>query len=310
MFTSRRLWSKAVRHVLAVHGLSAGPIASTFPGSCPVFLVNAGRRPLLVKFYPPMCIRDWTTESAALDAVGRSGRPPVPGIVAHGVLCDRTRWPYLVLSPLAGRPLREVWRRIPIRDRLAIMTTAGRMLGALHRIRPPRGVAPLNLPKLAREALHAYGKAGVFTPYLLREMRTHFRALGRSVAGSRRSLLHADLNEDHVIVQLCGGRWRVTGFIDFGDAQTGDPLYEWMPSWYGLLAQDPAYFTAFRRGYRPRLVVTPAWRERAAAFVLAHRFGPPTILRALDQLGVRPLTLDWTALRDLIVPPALERRGR
>jgi hygromycin-B 7''-O-kinase len=308
MFTSRRLWSKAVRHVLSVHGLPAGPIASTFPGSCPVFLVNAGRRPLLVKYYPPMCIRDWTTESASLDAVGRRGRPPVPKIVARGVLDDRTRWPYLVLSPLAGRPLREVWRRIPVRDRLAVLTTAGRMLGELHQIRPPSGVAPLDLAKLARDALRAYRKAGVFRPALLREMAVRFRELGRSVAGSRRSLLHADLNEDHVIARSRDGRWRVTGFIDFGDAQTGDPLYEWMPSWYGLLAQDPAYFKAFQRGYRPRLVVTPAWRERAAAFVLAHRFGPPTILRALEQLGVRPSTLRWPALRDLIVPPALERR--
>jgi Ser/Thr protein kinase RdoA (MazF antagonist) len=199
---------------------------------------------------------------------------------------------------------------MPVRDRLAVLTTAGRMLGALHQIRPPSGVAPLKIPQLAREALRSYRKANVFTPALLREMDAHFQALSRPLAGSRRSLLHADLNEDHVIVLRRGGRWRVTGFIDFGDAQTGDPVYEWMPSWYGLMAQDAAYFKAFRRGYLPRLTVTPAWRERAAAFVLAHRFGPPTILRAIKQLGVRPSTLDWHALRDLIVPPALAPHPR
>ena len=210
-----------------------------------------------------------------LDAL--RGRLPVPRIVAHGSLRDRVEWRYLILRPVGGRPVREVWPRMSVPERHAVAAAAGRFLNALHRVPPPR-----------------------------------------SLRGRRGVLLHADLNEDHVIVRRRHGRWRFAGVIDFADARTGDPLGEWMPVWLGLLRHDPGLLRSFLRGYAPRLQITRRWRARAAAAVMAHMYGLRTVRDLLRRDGLRLRGLGRASLRDWLWPPALEaisigggrRRGR
>jgi Ser/Thr protein kinase RdoA (MazF antagonist) len=298
VFPKAGTWRPGVRAVCARHGLPARRLSTTPPGTCVVFRAGPKR---LVKLFPPMVARDAAVEAAALEAARRAGIP-VPRLVARGVLEDRVAWPYLILEPVPGRPFREVLARMPRRDRVAVMASVGRMLRALHRLRIPlpRPAWPRRIRLLTGAALAAYRRAGSFSPALRRDLARRLPRLTRPTGSPR--LLHADLNEDHVLVACRRGRWIVTGLIDFADAEAGDPMYEWMPLWLGLMGRDPALCRSFLRGYAPGVRVTEAWADRAAAFVLIHAFGPGSVLAALRRDRVDPAALDWAGLRDRVGP--------
>ena len=300
IFRRRNAWLPAVRHILARHGLPRKRIGSTFPGTCAVYSAGSGRNRVLVKIFPPMAAKDRATEASALGLTGKAGLP-VPLVLAGGMLEDRVSWGYLVLKPVFGRAIRTASDRIPRLQLLKIMRTAGEILRRLNAIAPrlPGGNSWRSRRRhLAGKALSTYRRAGTFPPPLQRELERTLAGLTAPRKGFRPVLLHADFNEDHVLVAETGGAWSVAGIIDFGDATAGDPGYEIMPVWLGLTNRSPALFRAFMRGYRPGWKPTPAWRNRAAAFILMHQFAPPGIIQLLK--GKNPST--WPALVRILLP--------
>ena len=301
-FRNRRIWMPAVRAILARHGYRMRGTSRILPGTAAAFLVSDPPRRVLLKIFPPFPSGDLESERAALGLV--RARVPVPRAIASGVLRDRVKWQYLLLDPLPGVPLVTVARRIPAPALARIARTAGRMLRAVNAV---RGHALLALPRSrrpVRPVVHAFiprsiaalARAGAVTPGLARRLpgllRTLTRPRGRPV------LIHADLNADHVLVARTRGTWRVTGLIDFGDAYAGDPCCELMPVWLGLAGRDPAVFRAFLRGWgRGRPGHGRFDRDRAAAFVISHRFWPEGVHGFLHG---RRLT-SWESLRDAVL---------
>ena len=160
---------------------------------------------------------------------------------------------------------------------------------------------------LVSQALASYRKAGIFSSEMERELAEILPRLTRPVNRFRPVLVHGDFNEDHVIVRRIAGRWRVVGVIDFGDVELGDPAYEWLPLWFGLMRRDPAFLRAFMRRYEPGMRLTAKWRDRTAAFILAHRFGPPTVIGMMKEQEVQGSHRTWGELRDWLWPPLAER---
>lgn len=301
MFTRSAIWRPAVRDVLRRHGIALRRIQGTFPGTSAVFRSETDRGDLLAKFFPPMIAGDARREAAALGALADVRGLAVPRLVASGILRDRTVWRYLILRPLPGRPIREVKRRMSRADHLASMRAVGRRLRAIHAVPVPAGVPPLNLRRLILNALREYRNADVFPPALIQDLRRRLPRLTRSTGRPR--LLHADLYEDHLIMNRINGRWRATGVIDLADAAAGDPMYEWMPVRLGFRWSDPKFFLAAVRARHPGLRLTARWRDRSAAYMLIHRFGPRALLDQLKKESVSTNTMTWTGLRDWLVPP-------
>jgi aminoglycoside phosphotransferase (APT) family kinase protein len=90
---------------------------------------------------------------------------------------------------------------------------------------------------------------------------------------ARPRLLHADLTEDHLLIDPKAGRWAMSGLLDWADAEVGDPYYDWVALWFSICRRQRPLFEAFRRGYDPVSVVGSIDRERLAAFTFLHRFG-------------------------------------
>jgi len=284
MFTRRSLFRGAVQEILRHHGLPAGRLARTFPGTCAVFMVGRGRNTLLVKLFPPMTAGDWEAERHALSRL--RGRVPVPQVVAEGTLPDRSVWRYLVLKPVPGVAFREAVARMPHRDIMEVMRAVGQALRAVHRIRvrgpmPGRRVEwPGRMRGITRDALRAYRESGLFTARALEDMRRRLPVLIRPRVKPPYPLLHADLNEDHVMVRRAGGRWRFAGIIDWGDAEAGEPAYEWFPLWTGLMDRRMDRLHAFLAGYgKGGAMGNPVHGRRAAAIIACHRFAPSYHLR-------------------------------
>jgi hygromycin-B 7''-O-kinase len=60
-----------------------------------------------------------------------------------------------------------------------------------------------------------------------------------------RALLHADLTSSNVMIGNSGGRWNVTGSIDFADALIGAPVYDLSPPALLIAQSDRTSFKRF-----------------------------------------------------------------
>lgn len=87
------------------------------------------------------------------------------------------------------------------------------------------------------------------------------------MAVPRRSLLHGDCQPDHVYVDRLG---RVAAFIDWGDAATGDPLWDiavltahhahrWTPSASRAASSRPPTLSCGRTGSSGTWALPPGW---------------------------------------------------
>lgn len=73
---------------------------------------------------------------------------------------------------------------------------------------------------------------------------------GGKAIGSLPRLLHGDLNADHILGDMDeNGEWTCSGVIDFGDARTGEPLYDLVPLHFGLFKLDKQLLSEFLDAY-------------------------------------------------------------
>jgi Ser/Thr protein kinase RdoA (MazF antagonist) len=206
----------------------------------------------------------------------REAGVPVPRVLALDVSKRCIAHACLILDEVPGRPLRS-FREAPAEYR-DLCRELGSHLRRLHdvtveaygwldrfsfisqdRVRGQHRTWP--------DAVHA--SLGRATELLRREhliadafVRSVDRALATHeplLALSRASLLHGDLDDTHVFVET--QRRQIAGIIDFGDAMSGDPAWDFAR--FGLLS-EPVELDDLLSGY-----------------LLDHRLAPPTAARAL-----------------------------
>ena len=103
-------------------------------------------------------------------------------------------------------------------------------------------------------------------------------------------LLNGDLTEDHILLQQNGGKWRISGLIDFGDALVGPREYEWVALWFGALDSDYGCLAAFMKSYDPSIKLDDAFFHRMMAFTFVHEFGMDIIAWILERMGSPQIT--------------------
>ncbi len=297
LLTRTAPWRGVVRAVIRRHGLPPGRILRTTIGTCATFEVRpAGGGPYIVKVFPPMVAGDADREFAALSWLAGALPVRVPRVLAGGYLFYRLDWPYLVLERLPGRPWREVRKLASPRDRARMARKLGSALAALHRARPPKAsFGPWGrFVRRRLEALRRDPDLARFTPLAA--------PLGRLPG---RILLHADATADHVMMERRGGRWLMTGLIDFADARLGHPVYELPAVWLDALDRDRRLLEEFLAGYgNGRRGRESAWREHAAGACLLHEFASRDLPRLARERGVSLPSVSPSAFRDWLFPPS------
>jgi aminoglycoside phosphotransferase (APT) family kinase protein len=175
---------------------------------------------------------------------------PIPEPTEYGV-----RHLLLVGDPLEGDPPEEA--------STALGRELGSFLQALHAVDPAEAVA-----HGAVDAATAAAEKAVFLdevrarvlPLLPEAAQPAAADLLRRVGGVRTSLVHADIGPEHLLVR----NGRISGIIDWTDAEIGDPALDL--SW--LLNHAPA---AVAEDVAETYRVTPELRRRAHDW---HRLGP------------------------------------
>lgn len=296
IFTDESLWRPVVERVwgsdpalqAATNITTPAHIEAGYPGTCAVFVVDGVA---VIKFFPPMVARDYDRERTAYGLVGGLS-PHLPRLLAEGVFHDRILWPYLILSRLPGEAWREARAGMSRAGQLGVLGELGLIMRQTH-----------NLPLPATGPWPAASDWPLFVaarrPRVAAELREHRSLTGHLVREiellvketdwftARPCLLHADLTEDHLLVDWYDGRWSLSGLIDWADAEVGDPYYEWVALWFSICRRDVGLFSAFLSAYDPALRPEAVQASRLLTCTALHRFGANIINETLSEAEQR-----------------------
>jgi hygromycin-B 7''-O-kinase len=264
-------WLPALREICRREALDPATLAMAPPGSHVVFWAGPHR---LIKLFYTVWASDEVSERVSLAHLTGWPDIPVPRLIAGGEL---EGWPYLVLEPVDGTPLNEVWDEVPADDRLAICRRLGQVLAELHAV-PTDGLEALTRDwkafvaerRIAQSAEQLErGADPAWLPMIDAFLDEALLALDRSCPTV---LLDADITDEHVLLERRDGHWQMTGLIDFGDAMLGDPLYEFVAT-TSITGNDEGLRRALYHGYGfTDEMLDDLLVQRVTAYAFLHQF--------------------------------------
>ncbi len=317
VFTDVQVWAAAVRAIARRAELPVHTIEPGYPGTNAVFVVNRRSAaptapPFVVKIYAPFCHEDYTIERELHPLLTQYPALPVPALLHHGVLAEAARWPYLVLTFLPGKPIREVRTQIPRPNRVEIARDLGQRIGVLHAI-PTASLKALDAspeawralaPTYLAQTLAHLRRETALPPHLVDALAGFAAPVLDRPGPTAGVLVSGDLTEDHLLLRQDGPRWTLSGLIDFADAVVAPRDYEWPALWFGALDRDPAGLQAFMAAYDPHQTLDQGFYHRAMAFTVLHEFGGLMIAQTLRRLGDPAIQTPQMLLQHLWGGPA------
>lgn len=284
----RARWLPAVSALAEAHGLAGVALQDLGGGN----LVVAAGTNHVIKLTAPVFRREIDAEAAALAHIGAA--LPVPRLIAHG---EWLGWPFVILTRLPGAGIGSCRAVVPAAQLQALLRAVGAALRSLHSLVPPASLPGERWAAyLARESVACVPRqrAWGLAPALVDDL-PGFLAKVALAPLPPEVLLHADLTHENVIVRNLDGRWELSGLIDFGDAMTGDPLFDLVAPALLIGRGDPALIAALLDGYQiPRAQRDATLRRRLMALAALHRWndlsryagwvGPVTRVEALSRV--------------------------
>ncbi|WGS21336.1 MULTISPECIES: phosphotransferase [unclassified Bradyrhizobium] len=296
--TSR--WLPVAREIADGHGLrcDAPHVFSTGTN-----LVIGIGDDLILKIFPPFLRPQFVSERAALMQLRGRLCIPIPEIAAVG---ERDRWPYLVITRLAGVVGSEVWPSLPDAQKERVLTEIGAVIAEVQRV-PPGALSAIE----PRWDVYMRGQ--------IAQCRARHERLGlpqKLLAGlddllrdaaelipmnAPPVILVGEYIPENFLLARSGDGWHVAGLFDFGDVQTGWGEYDLLgPSAFmaaGHLRRVRSLFDGFGIS---REDVTFALKRRLMALMLLHRASDP--VRHICIEGWPEKVGDLVQLLELIWP--------
>jgi hygromycin-B 7''-O-kinase len=315
-FTDAAYWRPYVEAICARHGLApCSVVRAGLPGSHPVFLVEEH---WAVKLYTDMFggAESFPIERELYRLFACMPQLPTPALIAEGALFEADGgwpWPYIITQVVPGTSLGEVRERVAPADMEQVAAYLGDIVRQLHALPAPDvgRLKPSWEPFLGFLELQRAGctdnqrRWNALPEILLAQIDAYLPSpehlVDRSVAPT---LMHGDLNADHVLGVWQANHWCPTGIIDFGDARVGDVFYELIALHLGLFGCDKRLLRIFLDRYAPGLDRSPDFVERAMSMTLLHEFA---VLRSVfeqfpEARDIRNLADLAALIWDLTVP--------
>jgi hygromycin-B 7''-O-kinase len=257
VYADTPVWLPAMRAICVRHELDASALRRGALGTHVVF--HAG--PQVIKLFCPLWEGDVVAERAVLEHVRGL---PTPELVAQGQV---EGWPYIVMTCVPGTPAGAVWDHLDRGVRIDVVRQLGGLMRTLHS-QPPLAELATDWDAFLRERIarcDSHHSAPEPWRSWIRE-----RVEGFSEPPFDPVLLSADITDDHVLLGVQEGRWRITGLIDFGDAMMGHPHYEFVASLGCYTFGQPELSRGLVEAYG--LALTPELAERLTTYCLLHKF--------------------------------------
>jgi hygromycin-B 7''-O-kinase len=220
------VWRQAAALICARHGITHTSLKRSTQGENIIFLVD---ETYVVKIFAPLR-ENYLRETAALKFAQGKLSIRTPELIHTGEI---EGWSYLVMTQLAGHASREVWAETGRRDRFEIISRLGVAMSELHAPAAPLQTA---LDRDWREFIERQARSSVERQRSCGASRAWLESLPGYIAArlplleadSRPVFLHGDIHAGNVLLAEEGGRWRITGLIDFGDSLCGSKEYEFV----------------------------------------------------------------------------------
>jgi len=258
VYSDTAIWLPAMKAIAARHGLEGSELRRATLGTNVVFRTQRH----ILKLFSGLWRKDYIAEYEALRHVQGL---PTPQIVAVGEL---EGWPYLVLTVVPGIPAQAVWGHLDQSSQAGIIETLGGMLGQLHAHSPVAALAT-DWPAFLGDRLATWEDhhqvEGQWRGWI------EARVSGFAEPPFSPVLLNADITEDHLLLSERGGRWEVTGLIDFGDAKMGHPYYEFAAPFAFYTFGCPRLSRLLVESYG--LSLSAEVMDRMTTYCLLHEYG-------------------------------------
>jgi hygromycin-B 7''-O-kinase len=301
LFTRVEVWEPLVREICRRHSLGTPrEIRAGYPGSHAVFVVGDA---VVVKIAAPFWREDFAREQELYRLLEDRDELLAPRLLASGIIEAGQPWPYFLMVRRPGARIADVWPEVPPRDRHRIAEHLGRMTRVLHDFPVDQLPWPDATSAAWREFVERqlagcvvhHGEKESLPEHLLEQLPDYLASIGPLCpADFRPRLLNCDITEDHVLLSRVGGRWEITGWIDFGDARVGDPEYEWVAVGLGALASEVDVIRRFLTAYGWEWW-GEAFNRRMLAWSLLHLFSD--MRPFLERLGGADRVRDLEELR-------------
>jgi hygromycin-B 7''-O-kinase len=284
-------WTGSALEICRLTGLDCGRAERAGGSEHVVVLVDDG---LAIKVYRPGrdCFR---REIDCLSAFAGQSPFPIPEVVATG---NFRGLDYLVMTRVAGEPMtRAEWLQLPVRDQSRVVAELGAGLRSLHEAvpRPAAGDWAEFVAERAATLVERQIRAGVNSAVidaLPRFIETNLPLV--PVAGPL-TAMHADVHFGNLRLTRNGGRWRISGLIDFADSRTGFHEYEFLAVGVLMIQGQGGLQREFFRAYgyrddeldeemRRRLMMLTALYETADLRRYAMRLAPEAVDWPLERL--------------------------
>ena len=299
-------WQPYVRQVCQWNSLTCLDVTPGLPGTFPTFIVNIdpkaspkpfGSGPVVVKFFGPpysgpICFQ---IELALGRLLADLSLPiPSPAILASGQLTSN--WSYLIFEHVRGLSIGQVRDSLSPDDWQAVAVQTGEYLHCLHTLSP--GHLP-DLPPVVQPAWDgfasflrnqrfnclAHHRAWDDLPaHLLDQLEEFVLPVERLIDFSAPPhLIHADLTADHLLGRLESDRWQTLAIIDWGDAMTGNLLYELIALLVDLFHSDIRLLHLCLEAYGLPDFFRDDFPSKVLSMILLHQFPMPRSFYAPHQ---------------------------
>jgi len=196
-----------------------------------------GRR--FLKLYGPRSMGLYRVERALLEMIERDPNVTAPSILAAGQ--EEGARPYLVVTAMDGETAEHTWDGITRDEQLGIARELGEMVRALHAMDVGALGDTTQLPGSRRETsphnvaencAHIEATPGI-SAATADEFTSFIRDEGGAILAETTCVVHCELTNNHIYLRRDGGRWRLSGLIDFADAMVSAPEFDiaWLWPW-------------------------------------------------------------------------------
>jgi hypothetical protein len=290
------LWEAYVCEVCKDHGFSCAKVSPGVPGTFPTFIVEliprVDRPPIqfvVVKFFGPLFDGPGSFRIEREIGFWLEKDPlhiPSPVVLAEGRLDNN--WQYLIFEYVEGVSIGHVRDKLGKDDWISVACQMGEYIHQLHSQSADDAfeLSESMLPCwdtycsfLKRQCLNCltnHKEWNDLPAHLLNQLECFVLPVERLLdLSAPPHLIHADLTSDHLLGSLVSGRWQTLAIIDWGDAMTGNFLYELVALHLDLFHSDKQLLRACLEAYGLPSFYWHDFPRKALSLVLLHQFPMP-----------------------------------